>query len=294
MAKFAKILKAGIKNFLRRSVTIIIIVILLCLLFVALGGYSHNDQFKIKKITVIGASTVSEDAIREFVTSKLQGNYYFVYARDNSFIFPQKEIRDGLLQTFVRLASVETVRIDNNTIAVEVTERVPFAIWCGNTFADGATDDLSNCYYVDQSGIIFAHAPTFSPGVYMEFYSPLDGAQGDNVLGARIPTDSFTTSSAIADSFQNSIGKLIRIVIKPGDEYSAIIGSSDSYPILNGVEIRFMGDLGADTIVNNLLASLPVQFPPDQTSKKKLLYIDMRFAKNVVFGFEHASTTTKQ
>jgi len=294
MAKLAKIIKAGIKNLLRRFVRIIIFAILACLLFVALGGYSHNARFKIDKISVIGADTVSEDAIREFTSAKLEGNYYFVYARDNSFIFPKSEIQKGLLQSFVRLASVRTVRIDSHTIAVEVTERVPFAIWCGDTLVDGATPDLSNCYFFDINGIVFARAPTFSFGVYLEFYTPLDGVNGTDVLGARMPAERFTEANAVADDFQNNIGKLFRIVIKPEGEYSVTINSSASYPVLNGVPVRFANEAGVSAIVKNLLASLPVQFPPGQIPKKKLLYIDMRFAKNVVFGFEHTTKATTQ
>ncbi|MDD5152849.1 MAG: hypothetical protein PHS95_02505 [Candidatus Pacebacteria bacterium] len=294
MAKIAKIIKTSIKNLWHRSTRILIFLLLACLIFVAVGGLSQNSRLKIDRVIVIGADVVSEDAVREFATAKLEGNYYFVYARNNSLIYPQGEIQKGLLQTFVRLASVRTVRIDWHTVAVEVTERVPYAIWCGETFASDAKADLSNCYFVDTTSTIFDHAPAFSSGVYLELYSPLDGAQGENVIGAHIPIARFNTATGIVDGFQKNIGKLLRIAIQPDNEYTATVNISTSYPMLNGVEIRFTDDVGADAVIKNLLAALPVQFPLGQIPKKKLLYIDMRFAKNVVFGFEHASTTPRQ
>ena len=65
-----------------------------------------------------------------------------------------------------------------------------------------------------------------------------------------------------------------------------MVRSSTLYPELVDAELYFKDGQGAERLMYNILSALPVQFPPDTFSEKKLQYVDLRFGNKVFFGFE--------
>ncbi|OHA84101.1 MAG: hypothetical protein A2937_02815 [Candidatus Yonathbacteria bacterium RIFCSPLOWO2_01_FULL_47_33b] len=264
----------------------IAVLILAFLFFIAIGGISQNDKWKITRVEVVGTQTVDSDTVEALVREKLKGNYYIAYARENSQIFPSREIEEGLLNVFPRLASAYVERIDAHTISVKVSERKPYALWCGEVYSPDIRE-LIGCFFVDNTGFVFDRAPTFSEGVYLEIYGALLGASEEGILRAHIPPAQFILTHTLVSSLMRELGDPLRIIMKPEGEMVVTMKKSDKYPMLAGVELRFKDTASAETIMKNLLAALPVQFPPDVTPKKKLLYIDMRFGNKIFFGFEN-------
>ena len=258
---------------------------LLCLFFVAGGGISHSDRWKIKRVNVVGANVVDNQAIIKFVQEKLTGNYYFVYARENGYLFPKHEVEEGLIVAFPRLKSAQVSRTGAHTLAVSVSERTPFALWCGDEYTSPQRD-LADCWFIDDGGFVFDRAPIFSSGVYLEIYGALDGVIQGSILRAHLPRPRFSLAHAFEQAMKKELGGIARISIKPEGEYSVAINTSSAYPILKGVEVRFNDGQDPQTLVKNLTEALPVQFPPDAVPTKKLNYIDLRFRNKVFFGFE--------
>ena len=265
-------------------VRVVLVSVLLSLFFVTGGGISQNDRWKINDIKISGANVVSNDQIMTLVREKLLGNYYFVYSKDNSYLFPRHEIEATMLETFPRLSSVLVRRQGDHTIAIWVTERTPFALWCGKIFAF-APPEITDCYFVDETGFVFDHAPIFSEGVYFEIYGGIEGLQNDDVLRASITPERFMLVRAFESLLKKEIADPLRVMIKPDGEYGVTVRSSIMYPVLNGIEIRFKDGQDPDALVHNLSVALPIQFPSGPPPKKKLQYIDMRFNNKVVFGF---------
>ncbi len=286
MAKIASII-AGLREhgsvWLMRGIAVLILALLF---FVAIGGISQNDKWRIDRIEISGTQTVDRDAVEKFAREKLKGNYYFAYARENSKIFPRRDIENGLMNVFPRLASVHAERVDAHTISIKVSERKPYALWCGDTYLE-AGDPNEACWFIDDIGFVFDRAPIFSDGVYLEVYGVLAGAGAESMLRATVPPAQFTLIHALAGALARELGESLRIVLKPEGEVVMTMKKSASYPVLAGVELRFKDTTSTETIMKNLLAALPVQFPANVTPKKKLLYIDMRFGNKIFFGFEN-------
>ncbi len=264
----------------------IALLILFSIFFIAGGGVSQNPRWEIETIHVVGASTVSENVIREQVKEKLQGNYFFVYARKNSNLYPRKEIQAVLLDTFPRLASVETFRINAHTITVNVSERKPHDIWCGNEFKNDKAI-LDNCWFLDTTGFVFDRAPTFSSGVYQEVYGKLVQKDEQTPLRGIIPPDIFSHVDAFSRMLHSEVGEPLRVEIKKDEQFEIVIRSSPPYPFLSGVTIRCKDENDLVMLVKNLRAAIAVEFPENVALKKKLLYIDMRFGNKIFFGFEN-------
>lgn len=271
---------------------IFILVLLSFLFFIAGGGVSHNSKWRIDRIDISGVNTVSDDAIRAVVFQELAGNYFFVYARENSYLFPKAEIEQTLLETFPRLASVSAKNSSNNTITITVRERKPYALWCGlpeqvkMLLGINDTTIAENCWFIDSAGFVFDKAPGFSKGVYTEVYGKLVEKNINEPLRASLPYDRFATADEFTKLLRKSIGEPFRIIIKPDSEIEVTIYTSTQYPFLAESTLRFKDELQPETLVKNLQKAIPVQFPNNTALKKKLLYVDMRFGNKIIFGFE--------
>ncbi len=292
------------------------VVVLLCLFFVTGGGISQNIQWKIDDIKVIGTNSISNSEIKDQVAEKLLGNYYFIYSKGNSYLFPKHEIETALLQTFPRLATVAVRRASDKAITIKITEREPFALWCGEEY-NKEIYELNDCWYIDNTGFVFDRAPTFSGGVYLEVYGGIDGVENNNALGTAILSERFIFADAFQNAIRKDIGTPLRIIIKPLGEYVVAMQSSTAYPILADVDLQFKDNQDPNILAKNLVAALPVQFPAGasrqidlrdlnllneairdgsasrsesdtipQDRKRKLEYIDLRFNNRVIFGFE--------
>lgn len=260
-------------------------VILVVLFSVALGGVSQHNKWRIDTIKVSGVQVVSEDAVRTLAQTTLGGNYFFLYARDNSFLFPRRELEAQILETFPRVRSVVVEREDTHTITIDVVERKPFMLWCGESF-EGEKPALTECWFIDDQGFVFSPAPVFSEGVYREIYASLIYQKQGTPLHARIPSERFYFVYSFIEGIERGVGDIARIFIKAEGQYGVVVRSSKLYPELVDAEIYFKDGQSAERLMYNILSALPVQFPPDTISEKKLLYVDLRFGNKVFFGFE--------
>lgn len=265
-------------------IRVIIVTTLLFLFFVASGGISQNDRWRVEQIRVEGTNESDRNRLLLFTQEKLQGNYFLMYARENSYLFPEREIEKGILQEFPRLKNAKVKRVDHHTLLVSVVEREHFALWCGEEFSSVTV--LENCWSIDTTGFVFERAPTFSTGVYFEVYGALEKAGGDTPLRAILPKEHFGFVLSFIQELQKENISPLRIFIKPGGEYGIMVHSSEQYPMLRDAEILFKGGQDTGILIKNLLVALPAQFPLVWVPKKKLLYIDIRFGNKVFFGFE--------
>lgn len=264
------------------------IIVLSLLLFVVLGGISQNKRWEIATIDILGTQAVDKNEIALFMREKLQGNYFFVYARDNSVIFPRREIEVGLLERFPRLKNVSISRRTFSHIVLEATERKPYMLWCGEEIEQEAQTQ-AGCWFVDDTGFVFTRAPIFSEGVYREIYSPLLKIREEVPLQATIPSDRFLFTREFNERIERELGSTSHIFIKPEGEYGIVMRESALYPVLADAEVRFKDGQSAEHLIKNLLAAIPVQFPVDSIPQKKLFYIDLRFGNKVFFGFEEGA-----
>ncbi len=275
----------------------IAVCLLIILFLVTTGGISQKDRWSINDIKVAGANVVVGDDISARVAEKLVGNYYFVYSKGNSYLFPWREIEASLLQTFPRLSTATARRVSNKTIAIEITERKPFALWCGDEY-NKEISELNDCWFIDDTGFVFDRAPTFSEGVYLEVYGGLPRVQNEDMVRATMLQERFVTARIFQNATRKNLGTPIRIVIKPDGEYGVTVQTSEAYPMLASVELQFKDKQDSDILMQNIIAALSEQFPSGasrqidlrdtipQDRKRKLQYIDLRFNKKVYFGFE--------
>ncbi len=259
---------------------------LILLFFVAFGGVSHHARWHIDTVKISGATIVSDDSLRSFVNDTISGNYFLVYARDNSLIFPKAEIEQSVILKFPRIESAVVHKVDDHTIELVVTERKPYVLWCGEQF-NAEAYELADCWFADRSGYIFDKAPVFSTGVYLELFAPLDTQNTDNPVGLNIPAARFTNTDSLVQALESSVSKPFRVIMLENSEYEFVMKSNLTYPMLEKVTLKLKDGIAPATVVKNLKAALAEEFPLGVSLSKKLLYIDLRFGNKIFFGFEN-------
>ncbi|MFH1170073.1 MAG: hypothetical protein V1704_00695 [Candidatus Vogelbacteria bacterium] len=155
MAQAREILKANRrakrKQYWRRMImaTILIVVVL------TLGGwYLWNiPALALTRIVVVGAKKISTERLTSAIEKILAGQYLGLFNHRVNWFYPREIILKSLPQRFPELALVNVTNPSVGTLRVEVVERQPTALWC---------EEKPTCYFIDQTGLIYAPAPYFS------------------------------------------------------------------------------------------------------------------------------------
>ena len=176
----------------RRRRRLVLAGIVLFLLLVLAGGavaLAWAPFVRIQTIEVIGASSVSTSSVESAVRGEIAGTYWYVFPRDNALFYPEAQVRAGLQQQFPVFESI-ALRVEGFTnLRVDVLERGPHALWCGESVASS-----SPCFLLDAGGVVYAPAADFSGEVYIKYYGHASDAQPKQFLNA----DEFGALSAFA------------------------------------------------------------------------------------------------
>lgn len=225
----------------------------LFLLIIIIGSFSYSSKspvLRIQNIEIIGNISVSSKDITDFVKSKLTGNYFFFFPKNNSLLYPRNFIQNSILSLFIQLNSVD-VRLKNlNTLEINVSERKPYSLWCV-----GELMDANECYFMDKSGLIFAKAPSFSGNVFIRYY------------GKKYSEEKQFKE---IDSFIQAIQKLdisvIAVSAKDNGDFEIVSKTG---------QIFFNNKKSFDDTLANLMIILK--------EKKNINYIDLRYGNKVYF-----------
>ncbi len=99
-----------------------------------------------------------KDRAHERVESILSGTYFGLLPRNSIFLYPEQELRSGLLDAFPSLSAVSISRTSFESLSFSGMRRVTSFYWCG-TSGEAFSLALSSCYEADAHGVIFSPAP---------------------------------------------------------------------------------------------------------------------------------------
>ncbi len=148
---------------------------------------SRLEYFQVREVNVSGAEATSPDSVVLVAKDLMSEKYLWLVPKSNALVYPEDFMREILFRKFPRFSSVDFSLSGLNTLNISVIEREPFALYCGASAQGG---ELSQCYFLDEVGFIFDHAPSFSEGVYFVYSAsePFSEPLGQAYLSA----DEFT------------------------------------------------------------------------------------------------------
>lgn len=252
----------------RRRVRLSLLLLCAALLaLAAVAGAAHLSAVRVSEVAVSGAQTLSVGAVESFVRQQLEGSYGYVLPKDNIFLYPKARIRQELLAAYPVLASADVHARDFHTIAVVLVERAPRALWCPEP------PHSADCLFIDERGVAYGEAPSFSEPVYTVYGGPLpEGPLPKQFLSE----DEFQALSALVDAVvQKLSGEKLQDVLvdAQGDVHMRFT---------DGFVLKFaLREQGGD-VFERLTLALTAE-PLASRTLAQFEYLDLRFGDKLYY-----------
>ncbi|KND52109.1 MAG: hypothetical protein AB198_00880 [Parcubacteria bacterium C7867-003] len=101
-------------------------------LFVGLLSYvSHLSKVRITEVVLNGGLLVTEKEVKEESLTFMEGSFFWLFPKNNSFLYQKEDLQKNLMEKFKRIETIKVSLEGLNKLVVDITERKPVAIWCG-------------------------------------------------------------------------------------------------------------------------------------------------------------------
>ncbi|MFC1732907.1 cell division protein FtsQ/DivIB [candidate division KSB1 bacterium] len=232
--------------------------------------FLHRPSLQIREIVVHGNSVISDSDLKKVTEEALIGKYFYLFPHTNTFIYPEKKIEASILTSFKQIESIDIVRTNFQTLAMEVEEQKPYALWClQDILEDGEVQDI--CYFLNREGLVYSYAPNFTGNVFFRFYGDLD--DGDPIGKYYLKVNNgFNKTSLLIDSMTDL--DIVPIELHPlGDDDMELY-------IDDGSKILFTREQPSSEVLDNLKVVLKSETFKDE-NKGDVEYVDLRFGNKV-------------
>ncbi len=230
------------------------------------------SSLQIKDVAVSGARTLSPRTVEAFVSDRLTGEYWYVFSKSNIFLYPRQKIAADLIKEYPVLASADVHASDFHTVAINLVEREPRALLCSQD---------NRCLFMDENGVAYTDAPTFSEPVYLSYYgstthSTSSGQAGDTLPKQFLTPPEFQALSALVDAIAQKL---------PGEKVAAVTVDE-----VKDVRVRFadgftlmfaLVDQGGDVFERLTLAM--TSGPMAARKLGDFQYLDLRFGDKLYY-----------
>lgn len=252
----------------------IILFFFLVILF-SLAILSGHDKAIIKTFLISGNNSVTNTEIFKITDNNIEGRYLGLFAKNNFLIFPRFEIEKDILDQIKTIKSVNISWKDWQIVTISIEERRPHSVWCG----DDVKKAEANCYFMDQTGYIFAEAPVFSGNIFIRNYSlpVIQGASSTDPIGTYF----------LSTSIYSKIFSLIDLLDGRGIAVSKVYFDQMDFTfyLTTGQTIIFNDKEGGfDSAFQNLFSALDSKDLDLVDDGDKIKYIDLRFESKIVVG----------
>jgi len=269
-----------------------IFVITVCIFILSLFIYLTNANFlRLQQIIVNDVEYSNRSDIELKVKEQLEGRFLGLLSRSNALIFSRSKISREIKNNFPSIKYVDVDLKGFTTIEVQLEEYNSIALWCDTpvTPARALLHDEngeekssvipqnvrsingSNCFYMNDDGVIFAKAQYDSSGDVVKTFG-------------RINSDPIRQSYTDKKTFNNLIEftKLLRRLDIVADEVWTTNG--EVYAFVTKERVKIYIDSKSD--VGKLFDNLETVIERDAINKAQFAnieYIDLRFGNRVFY-----------
>ncbi len=233
----------------------------------------------IHTIEVSGNTITSSSELQETARQVIAGSYFYIFTKKNIFIFPRRQIEQVIAEKYKRIRSVSVERKNLYAISIDIAERTPHALWCGKELPGGLEETVrkEDCYYMDDSGYIFAKAPLFSGIVFFKYFGAITAV--DPIGQFYLSPDEFKDISQIETAFSNSGIHAVALAAKEAGDFEL--------QLKEGGRLLFNQKSPIAKVVADMSTVISSsEFQKELTdSSRSLDYIDIRFDNKIFYKF---------
>lgn len=260
--------KARVRAAVRVGVYVFLSSCLVTILVVVLRG----DTFRVSDIVVDGVERLSAEEIVERVRAGMDHQVLGFIPGDSTLVLDVGEVMDDLRGAFPRIEQVSVARTGLRGISVNVRERQPQALWCGDvvppSFEQVSSNEFGLCYLMDRSAFMYAEREEGLDSLD-RYYGSLEKA--DPIGQYLLSEQEFVELGALRRKLKESdleVGSLLLVDERDMELYLA----------QRPVRVIVPRSLPTDTVVDRLVAAVTSD-AFDET--RPVEYVDMRFETRV-------------
>lgn len=270
-----------------RTKRIVRVILALAFFLAIIGGLSYFSRyplFVVSSIIVSGNAEMLEEDLRSAVEKNLEGNVALVFARKSAMFYPKKAMEASLLKAFPRVERVAVSRRGLNTLSVEATVRTPYALWCGteknparpNDSGRSGGDEVKDCFFIDNQGLIFAPAPSFSGEAYFVFFG---GVFNDPIGSQYLSRGNFENINQFIKQLRNDDIPVYALLHGADGDYTAFLKNQTG----DESRILFSTEDSLETTLHNLEVLWKEKKLGSLGGGTRLNYIDVRFGNKLYY-----------
>lgn len=238
---------------------------------------SHASFLRIQTVSIEGARTVAQQALEAHVREELEGKHFFLFPKDNIFLYPKAELAAALLLNYPTLREVVVAAEDFTTLSVAAQDREPRALWCGASLA--APEE---CLLLDEEGAAYAQAPEFSENPYVRYYGAL---VGEALPKQFLEQERFRSLAALVDAIALEQPDASVRGVEVGEDVRLVLES--------GFVLMFvLEDDGGDVFERFTLALTAEPFNGRALSAFE--YLDLRFGDKLYYKVKEESALSEE
>lgn len=245
---------------------VLVLILGMCAGFVYL---MHRPEITIATLIVSGANVVDEAEIKGIVREVIGGAYLWLFPKSNALLYPKHAVETALTRNLLRIKEAEARRDGFTGLAILVEEREPHALWCGENRLEGA---VPACFFIDETGFIYAPAPDFTDDVYFRYYGPL--VKSDPLGQFYLPEEEYRRLSLFFASLEDYGVEARELAIRDNTDYE--------FYLEDDIQVLFARQQDLSRVLENLLAVVDSEDFKAQ-DRFSIDYIDLRFGNKVYY-----------
>lgn len=259
-----ELVKERHRTFTRLSIflSILFIALIIGLIYVL-----RMPRFQIADVFVSGTQLLNQKDIQGEVQKTFLDNYLWLIPKSNTFLYSTGALEQRLSQLFPAIKSIYISRDGFQKISIELTERKPHALWCGE---NSDTTQTPECYFVDDSGFIFSPAPYFSDGVYFVYKGGID--ETAPVGKQLLPSEDFIAFENFVSMVKTTDLHVVSATFKDAGDFDLTLAE--------GARLMVNKKSSYDTLYTNI-STLVENGQFASTTLSQLDYVDLRFGNKV-------------
>lgn len=242
------------------------------LMFIALllVGCMYVPWLQVRTVQVEGSQEERSGAVAMLAAEALEGRYFFVIPKKFILLYPKAQVVASVREAFPNFSSIKSKASIFSGLTIEVVERKPTSLWCGDVVADSDAY-ASECFYMDETGFIYERAPTPLPSLYMRFYGAIEAK----------PIASVFLSTQIHERF-HALTNALKDAELPVESVRIADETDAELYLARGEKILISYNDEPFDIRDRLISVLESE-PFKQVGAAKLEYIDLRFGNKVYY-----------
>jgi len=225
----------------------------------------------ISEIEIKGNEVITDKELEEIADEYVSGYYFGLFDRSNIFIYSRKKIENEIVAKFPRVKEIDVDFENFNKISINVLERESVGVWCNS--------DESRCFFLDETGFVFAKAPQFSHSPFF-VYQGLLGDDKDLIGKKFLNRDDFSELQSFIEDLQDINVSIVGFKFERVDSYELFLDG--------GGRIIFDPNDGYDVIRENLALALASDDLRREEDRRivEIDYIDLRFGNKIFYKLE--------